>query len=66
MIKRQGEISRWKLVLLFIEMKRNKEGRWGKKRSKEKEKKMKKKKVGCFMGGVGVAGKEDNPKWHYH
>ncbi len=53
-------------MLLFIEMKRNKEGRWGKKRSKEKEKKMKKKKVGCFMGGVGVAGKEDNPKWHYH
>jgi hypothetical protein len=53
--QRQGEISRWKLVLLFIEMKK-KEGRNTRKKG---QKKMKKEKVRSFMGWEG---KEDNPK----
>jgi hypothetical protein len=55
-------------VLLLIEMKRNKEGTWGKKGQKKKEKKMEKENFRSFMGGGmwGRGDEEDNPKWHYH
>ncbi len=45
-------------MLLLIEMKRNKEGTWGKKRSKEKRKENGKRKFQIFhgWGNVGEGG----------